>query len=165
LAGEIPGGIEMINSLRWILIGSTLIYTFPIIIYIILFGKVSILFEIIIGCFSFIFYGPTYLNILNIYSLCRIDDISWGTKGLDSGGSKNSSLKNAWSIIKYIHVTKYVIWNIIIGTALVSLGASYQPRFFITIIMIGLMGLSLSLKIFIGIIYVLNYKFKVYCMK
>ena len=30
------------------------------------------------------FYGPTYLNILNIYSICRIDDISWGTKGLDA---------------------------------------------------------------------------------
>jgi hypothetical protein len=37
------------------------------------------------GAFSFIFYGPTYLNILKIYSLYRIEDISCGTKGLESG--------------------------------------------------------------------------------
>ena len=40
--------------------------------------------DVIFSAISFIFYGPTYLNILNIYALCRIDDISWGTKGLDS---------------------------------------------------------------------------------
>ena len=105
--GEIPGGINTINALRWILIASTLIYVIPIFVYITLFGKARILFEIILGAFSFLFYGPTYLNILNIYSLSRIDDISWGTKGLDSGGpSKNSSLKDSWSIIKHIHVIK-----------------------------------------------------------
>jgi chitin synthase len=43
------------------------------------------------GAFSFLFYGPTYLNILNIYSLCRIDDISWGTKGLDAAGSSKNT--------------------------------------------------------------------------
>ena len=151
----------MINALRWILVASTLIYVVPILLYIFLFGKARILFEIVLGAFSFIFYGPTYLNILNIYSLCRIDDISWGTKGLDSGGSaKNSTLKDSWSIIKHIHVVKYVLWNIIIGTTIISLGSSYTPRFFITIIMIAIMGASLSMKIFIGMVYTIKYKLK-----
>lgn len=87
MAGNIPGGIGTIDALRWILVGTTLIYIIPIFAYIFMFQKPNILWEIILGAFSFLFYGPTYLNILNIYSLCRIDDISWGTKGLDSGGS------------------------------------------------------------------------------
>jgi chitin synthase len=82
MAGTIPGGTATIDILRWILIASTVVYTVPIFTYIALFRKSNILWEIVLGAFSFIFYGPTYLNILNIYSLCRIDDISWGTKGL-----------------------------------------------------------------------------------
>lgn len=111
------------------------------------------------GAFSFLFYGPTYLNILNIYSLCRIDDISWGTKGLDSGaGGQNSKLKDSWKLIKFIHVSKYVFWNIVVAAIILSFGSSYTPRFFITIIMIGLMGTSLSVKIVIGLLYMIKYK-------
>jgi chitin synthase len=32
---------------------------------------------------SYIFYVPSYINVLLIYSFCRIDDLSWGTKGLE----------------------------------------------------------------------------------
>jgi len=92
--------------------------------------------------------------------LSRIDDISWGTKGLDSGGSKNSALKDSWSIIKHLHVIKYVLWNIIASSILISLGSQYMPRFFITIIMIGLMGISLSLKILVALVYLIKYKLK-----
>ena len=150
--------------MRWITVGTTSIYILPIIIYIILFRKPSILFEIILGAFSFLFYGPTYLNILNIYSLCRIDDISWGTKGLDSGEStKNSALKESWSTIKYIHVTKYVLWNIAAGAALLSFGSSYIPRFFITIVFIGIITFTLAIKILIGALYTIFYKLKTCC--
>ena len=60
------------------------IYVLPILTYIIAFCKCNFLVDIVFSTFSFMFYGPTYLNILNIYSICRIDDISWGTKGLDA---------------------------------------------------------------------------------
>lgn len=145
--------------MRWILVGSTLVYIVPIISYVILFRKPNILWEIILGSFSFIFYGPTYLNILNIYSLCRIDDISWGTKGLDSGGSNsNSKLKDTWKLIKFIHVSKYVFWNIVFSVVLLSLGASYTPKFFITIIVVAVMAASLGIKILIAFFYILGYK-------
>jgi len=165
---DIPGGISTINALRWILVASTLVYAIPILIYVLIFGKANILFEIILGAFSFIFYGPTYLNILNIYSLCRIDDISWGTKGLDSGvTNKNAALKDSWRSIKYIHIMKYIIWNIVVGTVIITLGSSYKPRFFITIIMIAIISFCLSIKILVGIIYTLIYKLKnnLCCMK
>jgi magnesium-transporting ATPase (P-type) len=160
LIDRIPGGLTTIDIMRWILIGSTVIYIVPIFTYLILFRKSHVLWEIVMGAFSFIFYGPTYLNILNIYSLCRIDDISWGTKGLDSGagGGKNAGLKDSWRLIKFIHVSKYVIWNIVLSVTLLSLGSSYQARFFITIIMVVMMAGTLSLKIVIGIIYMITYK-------
>lgn len=148
-----------IDMMRWILVGSTIVYVIPIISYIILFKKPNILWEIILGSFSFVFYGPTYLNILNIYSLCRIDDISWGTKGLDSGGSNsNSKLKDTWKLIKFVHVSKYVFWNIVASVVLLSLGASYTPKFFITIIVVVVMAASLGIKIFIALVYMLRYK-------
>jgi chitin synthase len=42
--------------------------------------------EMITSVFSYLFFTPTYINILSIFAFCRIDDLSWGTKGLDSDG-------------------------------------------------------------------------------
>lgn len=145
--------------MRWLLIGSVGIYIVPIIVYILFFGRGHVLCEIIFGGFSFLFYGPTYLNILNIYSLCRIDDISWGTKGLDSGVDKNASLKDSWKLIKFIHVVKYVAWNVILGSVLLTLGASYTPRFFITITMVVLIGTSMAVKVFLSCFFMVGYWF------
>lgn len=86
---QIPGGLPMINSLRYIMLGMIGLYSIPIITFFI-YGTMKHAFDMLFSTFSFLFFGPTYLNILNIYALCRIDDISWGTKGLDSntGGRK-----------------------------------------------------------------------------
>lgn len=157
LTQNVPGGTTIINIMRWLLVGSVLIYIIPISIYILLFGRVNILCEIILGGFSFLFFGPTYLNILNIYSLCRIDDISWGTKGLDSGSNKNANLKDSWKLIKFVHVIKYVSWNVILGATLLTLGSSYISRFFVTIVMVVLIGVSMSVKVLLSCIYMLLY--------
>jgi chitin synthase len=81
---DIPGGLSTVDMMRWMLIASLGLYVVPIVIYLSLFGRLGILCEVLLGSLSFLFYSPTYLNILNVYSLCRIDDISWGTKGLDT---------------------------------------------------------------------------------
>ena len=39
--------------------------------------------EIIRSLPHYIFYSPTYVHSLIIYAFMRIDDVSWGTKGLD----------------------------------------------------------------------------------
>ena len=159
MSQNISGGVNTINILRWILIFSTGIYVFPIIIYIVLYRKLGVLFDIVFGSLSFLFYGPTYLNILNIYALCRIDDISWGTKGLDARVSNNDqALKNSWLKIKFIHVGKYIFWNIIVGAIFLSVGSNYAPRFYITIAMVAIMSTSLAIKILIGSLYMIKYK-------
>jgi len=63
----------------------------PVTIYSIFFRKLSILWDMLIGTLSFLFYSPTYLNILQIYSKCRLDDISSGKKS--NLGSQNQKMK------------------------------------------------------------------------
>jgi cellulose synthase/poly-beta-1,6-N-acetylglucosamine synthase-like glycosyltransferase len=69
------------------------IYCVPVLIYSILYKNMKPAVELAKDAFSFVFYSPTYFIIINIYALCRIDDISWGTKGLDSGNVKISHLQ------------------------------------------------------------------------
>ena len=65
------------------------LYAVPLLIYSLLFFNIKIIFEVLAGAISFAFYSPTYLIILNIYALCRMDDLSWGTKGLDAGSGRD----------------------------------------------------------------------------
>lgn len=41
---------------------------------------------------QYILLSPSYINVLNIYAFCNIDDISWGTKG-DTGASDLGAAK------------------------------------------------------------------------
>ncbi|CUM65744.1 chitin synthase I [Priceomyces carsonii] len=41
---------------------------------------------------QYILLSPSYINVLNIYAFCNIDDISWGTKG-DTGATDLGSAK------------------------------------------------------------------------
>lgn len=40
--------------------------------------------EILFCVPAYIFYSATYIHLFLIYSFSRIDDLSWGTKGLDA---------------------------------------------------------------------------------
>ena len=73
-----------VNALRYLIIGIFALYSVPILISIFAFRRFDFVWDILISTPAFIYYSPTYLMILNVYALCRIDDISWGTKGLDS---------------------------------------------------------------------------------
>jgi hypothetical protein len=159
---NIPGGIDLINAVRWMLVGTLGIYLLPILFYNLLFGRLHILCEVVLGFVSFLFYSPTYLNILNVYSLCRIDDISWGTKGLDSSPSSNS-LAGSWKLIKMVHVAKYVIWNVVLSAVLLTLGAGYKTRFYVSLAVLGLIAVSFSVKALVGIAYMIVYKCKNLC--
>lgn len=83
-AKAIAGGTQTIQILRYMILGIFGLYVFPIVISVVVFCRFDFVVDILLSTPAFIFYSPTYLNILNVYALCRIDDISWGTKGLDS---------------------------------------------------------------------------------
>lgn len=135
------------------------LYAVPILISIMFFCRFDFLIDIILSTPAFIFYSLTYLNILNIYALCRIDDISWGTKGLDSdAGGKTKDLQDNWKKIKIIHVCKMVFWNSIVGFLLLFFANSYVTRFWLTFVVMCVLGITFALKILICLLYLIQYK-------
>ena len=88
-----------------------LCYIFSVLVYSVCFTTLRVISDAIKSTLSFIFYTPTYFIILTFYALCRMDDISWGTKGLDHSDNKHVKLKTKWTLIKLIHVFRYIIWN------------------------------------------------------
>ena len=40
------------------------------------------IFYMLVKFISYLFYLPAYIFICPIYSFCRLNDFSWGTKGL-----------------------------------------------------------------------------------
>lgn len=44
----------------------------------------------------YFYYQPTYMHLFVIYSFCRIDDLSWGTKGLTNTGSSSVNSDKAY---------------------------------------------------------------------
>lgn len=122
---RLPGGLTIYIFFRIMVISVLLLYFIPLMIYWVFFCKLQYLVDIITGVFSFIFYTPTYLIILPTFAICRIDDITWGTKGLDSGvNTNNQNLSQTWKTIKIIQVSKYVFWNIIVGIILLVLSSN-----------------------------------------
>lgn len=64
--------------------------------------------------FDFIYYSPTYLHTLVIYAFCRIDDLSWGTRGdEDKDGNKKEYTK--WK--KYVWVIHWITINVMLAMA------------------------------------------------
>ena len=154
----IPGGLSTINALRYLIIGIFGLYIIPILVSLLAFRRFDFVADILLSTPSFIFYSPTYLLILNIYALCRIDDISWGTKGLDAeAGGRTKALQDNWKKIKILHVCKFVFWNSVSGFILVLLAETYVVRFYLTFGIMGILGFFLTAKIVIGLIYIIKY--------
>lgn len=136
-------------------------YAIPVIAFILLFGRVRIIVEALLCFPAFIFFTPTYLSILPIYALARINDISWGTKGLDAAAGKNvSHLQESWRQIRLIYVFKFLFWNIFFGIIFVSMGSTISTRFFITFVIMILLGSTLAIKAFIGVGYLIYFRFR-----
>lgn len=112
------------------------------------------------GAVSFSFYSPTYLIILNIYALCRMDDLSWGTKGLEAGGSggKDDKVLNNWRVVKTIHVAKLVFWNVVVAGLLIHFGSDYLVRFYLTLALMIIIATTMAIKVLLAIFYYFGYK-------
>ena len=89
----LPFDPMLLDSMRWIILSIIGMYAIPVIIYCVMYRRISFGIDCVFGALAFLFFSPTYLCILNIYALARINDISWGTKGLDANQStKNKTL-------------------------------------------------------------------------
>lgn len=64
------------------MIGLVGLYILPTLVFL-SFCRFNHIVDILMSTFSFIFYTPTYLNILTTFAICKLDNTTWGTKGLN----------------------------------------------------------------------------------
>lgn len=76
-------------TIRALMVGTIVLYALQVLFCF----SWRILWEILISVPSYLFYSPTYMNLLMIYAFCKIDDFSWGTKGLEKGANSKQKLE------------------------------------------------------------------------
>lgn len=66
-------------------------------------------------------------------------------------------------MIKLIHVGKYLLWNVVASVLLLSFAEDSKPKFYISFVIIISIILTVGLKIFLGLVYLIKYKFQSAC--
>lgn len=121
---DVPSRIILVYNLPApppipLIIGAMMVATFAIyIVHVIFSFNLRIIWEVLVSTPSYLFYAPTYLHILVIYAFCKIDDFSWGTKGLEKSSSTKEFLQEQNRIKKYKHVSKFLLWNTLVAVVL-----------------------------------------------
>jgi chitin synthase len=108
---------------------------------------------------SYLYYSPTYINILQIFAFSRIDDLSWGTKGLDM--TENDSIEREWEKRKYIFILQFVSTNAVLSYLFVKLA---EFDYFKNILILTSTCLVAFLLIF-RLVFALFYMIKYYCSR
>lgn len=63
-----------------------------------------------------------------------------------------------WKKIKFLHVSKFVLYNIVVGFILLIFGDEYVARFWITFLIMILLTVTLGIKVILATIYLLSYR-------
>jgi hypothetical protein len=134
---------------------SVAVIIIPIVTYTIFFRKMGILWDIIVGSLSYIFYFPTYACLIPIYAKCRLDDV---TKANTNLGARNAKLKETWSVIKMIDLGKYFFWNVVLGATLLVFHSIILVKFFMLLTLLFLFSLISIIKWIPGLVYIIKYK-------
>jgi hypothetical protein len=119
--------------------------------------------EMLTSLFSYIYFSPTYVNTLQIFAFCRIDDLSWGTKGLDSD-QKNDTMGD-WEKRKFVFVLQYVGSNVIISYILIQLTKFDFTRNIIILASSALVVFLLAFRLIFAAFYLLKYYLVRSCQK
>ncbi|CAD8054076.1 unnamed protein product [Paramecium primaurelia] len=74
----------------------------------------KLVFKIAINSIHYIYYMPTYTHLFITYSFCRIDDLTWGTKGLiselENKGQNNKESDKKFQKFKF--VAEWILRNV-----------------------------------------------------
>ena len=107
---------------------------------------------------------PTYINILQVFAFCRIDDLSWGTKGLDQTGE--SAIAREWERRKYVFVLQYVTMNVVFSYTVITLSDYDILRNSVILATTCLVAFLLLVRLIAGAWYLLTYYLvKWFCKK
>ena len=85
----------------------------------------------------YIYYTPTYLHIMVIYAFCRIDDLSWGTKGAGEGPAGHVGNQKEFKDFKVKFVGDWILYNsIAIYIVLVLISSGKNKDYFMSALLI-----------------------------
>lgn len=107
---------------------------------------------------SYIFYVPSYINILLLYSFCRIDDLSWGTKGLEDDIERKKS--EDWRKEKYVFISRFVVINVLVAFVISSVIDLPKVRSYVILILTCLVVFLLIFRLVFAMIYLIKYQLK-----
>ncbi|CAD8111354.1 unnamed protein product [Paramecium sonneborni] len=118
----------------------------------------SVIISVLMNAIHYFYYQPTYTHLFITYAFCRIDDLSWGTKGLTEDKSQSKVFTDK-IYKKYLFVIKWIVLNCIASGILILLlrmNISRLPQFLILFISVILTLISL-LKGFLAIIHLIQF--------
>lgn len=90
----------------------------------------------VIGMFTYILMLPTFITIMQIYSMSNLHDISWGnrptagttgTNMLSNNAAKQKQLKDNYAMFRVNFVTAWALANVVYVMAISSFGGG-DPR-------------------------------------
>ncbi|CAD8178979.1 unnamed protein product [Paramecium pentaurelia] len=118
----------------------------------------SIILSVVVNAIHYFYYQPTYTHLFITYAFCRIDDLSWGTKGLTEDNSQNKVFTDK-IYKKYLFVIKWILLNCILSGILILLlkmDISILPSFLILFVSVILTVISI-LKGFLAIVHLIQF--------
>lgn len=111
--------------------------------------------ELLISLMHYIAFSPSYIHLFFIYAFCRIDDLSWGTKGDNT--SDNEKNAKVFESEKLIFVAKWIASNCTFSIILSVLTYDPQIRNYIILVIgyysTGLVALRCVLSMWFYIRY------------
>ncbi|CAK71278.1 unnamed protein product (macronuclear) [Paramecium tetraurelia] len=109
--------------------------------------------QIAINSIHYVYYMPTYTHLFITYSFCRIDDLTWGTKGLTQE-LENKDQNNRESNKKYQKakfLVKWIFWNVaLVLTFYLLFSFKIQNIIIIIVLALGVTFSILQLAKFFG---------------
>ena len=104
---------------------------------------------------SYLYYSPTYINLIQIFAFARIDDLSWGTKGLDM--SETDSIEREWERRKFIFVLQFVSSNVALSYVLVKLSEFDYFRNVLILASTCLVAFLLLFRLIFALVWTVRY--------
>lgn len=126
--------------------------------------------ECIFSLPAYIFYIPSYINLLQIFAFCRIDDLSWGTKGIDAkegeiADESERKLLKEWERRKYIFILQYISTNVVLCFILIKVCEYDFPRNVVILATMILVAFLLLFRLVPAFIYLWVYLCQFVCSK
>lgn len=85
------------------------------------------------SAFAYLYYMPSYMHSFLIYAFCRIDDLSWGTKGATSTEENRKALE--FKSYKVEFVSTWIILNALFSFIVIYLNSikTYENYFYVAL--------------------------------